>query len=149
MAITVITTDGVEYTLPETGDRDWSDVTPAIAHLSKAVLQGAAIETPQIVLTPASITLANGATLTPGNRSVYLVGGSTANVTLSNSLPIAAGSKDGALLYLVGRDSTAVTIPDNQTNINLNGPCTLRQDEMIQLYWIQSASRWVELARNN
>lgn len=147
--ITVTTTDGVPYSLPENGDTNWSDVVPLLQHLSNAFLQGTPIQTPQLVYDPVIVTFDDQEVFSPFDRSMFLVSGNGGPVSLNSTTPISAGTQNGATLIMIGTDDlNPVTIPDSGS-LQINGPCTLYAKETIELVWLTHFNQWVELSRNN
>lgn len=147
--IQVTTTDGVTYSLPENGETNWNDVVPLLVHLANALLQGTPITTPQLVFDPAIVTFTDGQTFTPGPRTAFLVSGLSGPVTLNASIPISAGTRNGAVLRLTGTsDTDTVTIPDSGS-LQINGPCTLFAEEYIEMMWFTAFNKWIECSRNN
>lgn len=101
-----------------------------------------------VVRPPGNVDVnANGATVTPGNRSYLVLNPNGANRT---GLILAAGLQAGQVLVLriLQGQPNSIQIPDAAgSNVNLSGAWVGNADDTITLLW--SGTLWVELSRSN
>jgi len=141
---------GVSRIIPETDETGWgTQVTNWLVDVSTALdaLITLVSNIPFPVIPKTDTSLAQAATLTP-SQTCHRVSGTPGAVTLSTTTPIAAGSKEGQYLLLIGTNNTnTVTIEDSGT-VDQNGDITLGLGQAIAYRWSASRALWEELTRN-
>jgi len=99
-------------------------------------------------LSVTTATLADGATLTPAS-SWYRLQGTSGAITLDGTTAITDGEKDGQVLVIkCTSDANNVTINDG-ANTDMNGNVTLVEGDVIEFFWDDTSSEWVERNRTN
>ena len=154
---------GVNRTVPDDGATNWgSDVRGILVDLMKAVDKLAQMTTadqPFLVLDGKTESVATGATLSVTNNRHDIQGsdgaGGGAAVTLaglSETTGDTGALKDGQTLLLVGtHDTHTVEMDSDDGNGSwvLNGDMILGLNDAIYLMWDSTATKWIELSRNN
>ncbi len=98
---------------------------------------------------PAQGVLASGTvTVSTNQRMIKSVTGPSGGGTANSTTPVDAGSIDGQELRLVGgSDGDYLTIPTGG-NVVLNGAITFVNNTVLDLFWDDANSKWVETGRN-
>lgn len=148
---TITTTSGNTYQLPEPGDADWgSDLTELLYELgTSALMAGSVGDFGEFRMTPLNITVTNNMSLDSSGTSLALLTAAS-SVTLNSTTPIQTPtSSNGKMLRLVNTHaSNTITIPDTG-NVDINGPVILGYLQTLDIQWLDSVGRWVEIARNS
>lgn len=148
--ITITTSTGDTFNLPEPGDADWgTDVTEFLYFLKDALIAGGVGNFGEFRMTPLSITATAGMALDPSGTSLAELN-CAANITLNSTTPIQTPTNsDGKMLRLVNiNPNFTITIPDNG-NVDINGPVILGYLQTLDIQWLDTVGRWVEIARNS
>jgi hypothetical protein len=96
----------------------------------------------------ASTGIASGTNMsTTALVQVSFIQGSGGNILITASPAIAAGTIVGQELMIIGESNTnTVTIPNQSGQVELNGPCTLGQGDMLTV--IYDGTAWTEKSRS-
>lgn len=94
---------------------------------------------------PTSIVAAAGITPPGGYNQLMYIQGSAGNVDIVSNPQIAAGTNDGELLELRGRNASQKVLIEDGTGLSLNGSFNIGADDSITLRW--DTSNWVEVSR--
>ena len=154
---------GTTRTVPDDGATNWgSDVRGILVDLMKAVDKLAQMTTadqPFLVLDGKTEEIATGATLSVTNNRHDIQGtdgsGGGAAVTLAGLTEVTGDGhalKDGQTLLLVGTHDTHTVEMDSDDGAGswvLNGDMILGLNDAIYLMWDSTATKWIELSRNN
>ena len=142
---------GVNYTVPETPDRNWgAQVTAYNLAIMQALNTGyfSLNSNGVLVLNSTVLALAASATITPARQAHYVASTGGA-VTLDATTAIADGSIDGQTLFLFGNSNTNTVEVPNSANTRLNGSVILTLGDCLALQWNDTDSNWWEISRNN
>lgn len=138
--------------IPEVDEIDWgAEVSAFLATYTEDLDEIAYQDADGNVFNRLSVTtatLADGAELTPAS-SWYRLQGTSGAITLDGTTAITDGEKDGQVLVIkCTSDANSVTINDG-ANTDMNGNVTLLEGDVIELFWDDTSSEWVERNRTN
>jgi|SRR6267142_2210092 len=94
---------------------------------------------------PVNITAAGGITPPGGYNQLIYLQGNAGNIVVTANPSVAAGTADGQLLELRGRNDSQTVSLANGNGLSLNGSCLLAADDSLWLRW--DTVNWVELSR--
>lgn len=82
-------------------------------------------------------------------RLIKVVSGDTGGTTADTTTPIQDGVVDGQELRLVGGDNIDTLTILNQGNVDLNGDIVFHKNTILDLFWDQANTEWVEQSRRS
>lgn len=120
------------------------EIADAVANISVTAGAGAGALTRLVAQV---VTAAGTVSIGTNQRMVKVISGSSGGVTADTTTPIDDGTIDGQELRLVGlSDSDTLTMLASG-NINLNGPIVFYQNTILDLFWDETNTKWVESSR--
>lgn len=94
-----------------------------------------------------AIAAAGTVTISTNQRMLKFIEGDSAATTADTTTPIAAATVDGVELKLVGLDDTNTVTITNSGNVSLNGDMVFYANSVLDLFWSDDQSKWIETAR--
>lgn len=98
-------------------------------------------------LTAQTVLAAGTVTIATNQRMLKSVKGGVGGTTADTTLPIDNGTIDGQELRLVGGDDDDTLTIENSGNVHLNGDITFTENTVLDIFWDDVNTKWVETGR--
>lgn len=94
-----------------------------------------------------AIAAAGTVTVSSNQRMLKFIEGDGSATTADTTTPIENGSTDGQELKLVGLSDTNTVTITNSGNVSLNGDITFNANTVLDLFWSDDQTKWIETTR--